>query len=74
VRRRGLNESGEFGLMLKLSDDIQRGVALLPGQRPDDVTVSGTINILVSDRYTDLGDGATYQSTFLDVEAWRDHA
>ena len=24
----------------------------------------------VSDRYTDLGEGATYQSTFLEVEAW----
>jgi hypothetical protein len=26
--------------------------------------------MLCSDRYTDLGDGATYQSTFLDVAAW----
>jgi hypothetical protein len=30
----------------------------------------GTVNILCSDRYTDIGDGATYQSTFLDVAAW----
>jgi hypothetical protein len=43
---------------------------LVPGQRSAGETVSGTVNMLVSDRYTDLGDGATYQSTFLDVEAW----
>ena len=48
------------------------GVVLVPGQRSSGETVSGTVNMLVSDRYTDLGDGATYQSTFLDVEAWRD--
>ena len=34
------------------------------------VSATGTINILCSDRYTDLGDGATYQSTFLDIAAW----
>ena len=28
--------------------------------------------MLVSDRYTDLGEGATYQSTFLDVAAWNE--
>ncbi len=45
-------------------------VALGPGQRPDGETVAGTVNLLVADRYTDIGDGATYQSTFLDIEAW----
>ena len=30
--------------------------------------MSGTINLLCSDRLTDLGEGATYQSTFLDVK------
>ena len=33
--------------------------------------VSGTINMLCSDRYTDMGEGATYQSTWLDVGPWR---
>jgi anaerobic selenocysteine-containing dehydrogenase len=66
------NERGEVGLMLKVSDEIRPGVVLVPGQRPDGETVSGTINMLVSDRYTDLGEGATYQSTFLEVEAWRE--
>jgi hypothetical protein len=32
-------------------------------QRPDGDTVSGTINMLCSDRYTDIGEGAAYQST-----------
>jgi len=66
------NERGAVGLVLRVSDEVQPGVVLVPGQRPDDETVSGTINMLVADRYTDLGEGATYQSTFLDVEAWRD--
>jgi hypothetical protein len=27
--------------------------------------------MLCSDRYTDMGEGATYQSTYLDVGAWK---
>jgi hypothetical protein len=45
------------------------GVVLVPGQRPDSETLAGTVNMLVADRYTDLGHGATYQSTFLDIAA-----
>ena len=48
----------------------QPGVVLVPGQRPDEEAVSGTINMLCSDAYTDMGEGATYQSTWLDVRAW----
>ena len=58
------------GLVLRVSDEVQPGVVLVPGQRPDEETVSGTVNMLCSDRYTDIGEGATYQSTFLDVAAW----
>jgi anaerobic selenocysteine-containing dehydrogenase len=64
------NERGAVGLVLRVSDEVRPGVVLVPGQRSDGETVSGTINQLVSDRYTDVGEGATYQSTFLDVEAW----
>lgn len=64
------NERGEIGLSLKVSDEVQPGVVLVPGQRPSAEAVSGTINMLCSDRYTDLGEGATYQSTYLDVAAW----
>ena len=64
------NGRGAVGLVLRVSDEVQPGVVLVPGQRPDGETVAGTINLLVSDRYTDIGAGATYQSTFLDVAAW----
>jgi anaerobic selenocysteine-containing dehydrogenase len=68
------NERGAVGLILKISDEIGPGVAYVPGQRPSGEAVSGTINTLVSDRYTDIGEGATYQSTFLDVERWPEAA
>jgi anaerobic selenocysteine-containing dehydrogenase len=64
------NDRGAVGLVLRVADEIQPGVVLVPGQRPDDEAVSGTINVLCSDRYTDIGEGATYQSTWLDVAAW----
>jgi anaerobic selenocysteine-containing dehydrogenase len=64
------NDRGEVGLVLKVSDEIGEGVVLVPGQRPAGEAVSGTVNQLCSSRLTDIGAGATYQSTFLDVEAW----
>jgi len=64
------NDRGEIGLVLRVSDEVQPGVVLVPGQRPTSETVAGTINMLCSDRYTDMGEGATYQSTYLDVSAW----
>ena len=67
------NERGAVGLVLRVSEEVMPGVVLVPGQRPDGETVSGTINMLCSDRYTDLGDGATYQSNFLDVAAWSEN-
>jgi anaerobic selenocysteine-containing dehydrogenase len=79
AQRRGLvdgakvrlfNERGTVGLILKVSDEVLPAVVLVPGQRPDEETLAGTINMLCSDRYTDIGDGATYQSTFLDVAPW----
>lgn len=64
------NHRGAVGYRLHISEEIPPGVALVPGQRRDDETLSGTINMLCSDRYTDMGDGATYQSTWLEVAAW----
>jgi anaerobic selenocysteine-containing dehydrogenase len=66
------NDRGSVGLVLKLSDEIQPGVVLVPGQRPDRETVAGTINVLCSDRYTDIGEGATYQSNWVDISGWPD--
>jgi anaerobic selenocysteine-containing dehydrogenase len=64
------NDRGAIGLILRVSDEVQPGVVLVPGQRPDEEAVSGTVNMLCPDRYTDMGEGATYQSTWLDVAAW----
>jgi anaerobic selenocysteine-containing dehydrogenase len=69
-RVRLFNDRGAIGLVLRVSDEVRPGVVLVPGQRPDAETVAGTINMLCSDRYTDIGEGATYQSTFLDVAPW----
>ncbi len=65
-----INERGAVGLTLHVRDEIQPGVVLVPGQRPDDEAVEGTVNMLCSDAFTDMGEGATYQSTWLDVQAW----
>jgi anaerobic selenocysteine-containing dehydrogenase len=69
-RVRLFNQRGAVGLVLRVADEVRPGVVLVPGQRPDGETLEGTINLLCSDRFTDLGEGATYQSTFLDIEAW----
>ena len=62
-----LNDLGTVGMRLRVSDEVAPGVALVPGQRPAGEALSGTVNLLCGDRLTDLGEGATYQSTFLDV-------
>ncbi len=66
-RVRLFNERGLVELVLRVADEVRPGVVLVPGQRPDGETGSGTINLLCSDRYTDIGEGATYQSTWLEV-------
>jgi len=65
-----VNDRGTVGLMLRVRDEVQPGVVLVPGQRPDNETVGGTVNMLCSDAFTDMGEGATYQSTWLDVRPW----
>lgn len=64
------NARGTIGLKLRVRDEIQPGVVLVPGQRPDNEAVAGTVNMLCDDGYTDMGEGARYQSTWLDVAAW----
>lgn len=64
------NDRAEIRMTLHVSDEVQQGVVLVPGQRSDEDEISGTVNMLCSDRYTDIGEGATYQSTFLDVIGW----
>jgi anaerobic selenocysteine-containing dehydrogenase len=73
-RVRLFNDRGDVVFTLRVSDEVQPGVVLVVGQRPDTEAISGTINMLCSDRYTDMGDGATYQSTWLDVAAYQEAA
>jgi len=63
------NDLGHVSLRLRVRDEIQPGVVLVPGQRPDTETAGGTVNMLCADGYTDMGEGATYQSTWLEVSA-----
>jgi anaerobic selenocysteine-containing dehydrogenase len=63
------NDHGSVRFRLRVSDETARGVAFVPGQRPAGEAAGGTINMLCSDRYSDMGEGATYQSTRLDVRA-----
>jgi anaerobic selenocysteine-containing dehydrogenase len=60
---------GAVRLRLRVSDETAPGVAFVPGQRPARGDGGGTVNMLCSDRYSDIGAGATYQSTRLDVRA-----
>jgi anaerobic selenocysteine-containing dehydrogenase len=62
-----VNDRGRVRFHLRVTDEIAPGVVLVPGQRPSGEALEGTVNVLCSTRYSDLGEGATYQSTFLDV-------
>ena len=66
-----VSRHGTARFHLRVSDETARGVAFVPGQRPAGSAGEGTVNMLCSDRYSDLGEGATYQSTRLDVRAAR---
>ena len=63
------NDLGQVSLRLRVRDEVQPGVVLVPGQRPDEEAEGGTVNMLCADGYTDMGAGATYQSTWLEVSA-----
>lgn len=65
------NERGAVTFVLQVNDGAPPGVAFVPGQRPAGESIAGTINMLCSDRYSDFGEGATYQSTRLEARAAR---
>jgi anaerobic selenocysteine-containing dehydrogenase len=76
ARQRGLadgdavelvNDRGRARMVLRVSEEVAAGVALVPGQRPAGEALEGTVNVLCADTLSDLGAGATYQSTRLDV-------
>jgi anaerobic selenocysteine-containing dehydrogenase len=62
-----VNDRGRVRMVLRISDEVGPGTALVPGQRPAGEALDGTINVICDDRLSDLGAGATYQSTRLDV-------
>jgi anaerobic selenocysteine-containing dehydrogenase len=62
------NDAGVVGLYARLTTDVSPGLVVVEGHRPQSQYLSGgPLNVLCSDRYADLGEGATYQDTWLDV-------
>jgi len=62
------NDAGVVGLYARLTTDVLPGLAVVEGHRPQSQYLSGgPLNVLCSDHYADLGEGATYQDTWLDV-------
>jgi anaerobic selenocysteine-containing dehydrogenase len=62
------NDAGLVGLYAMVSTDVPPGIVVVEGHRPQSHYLSGgPLNRLCSDRLSDLGEGATYQSTWLDV-------
>ena len=63
-----VNERGGVGLYANVTTDAPLGCAVVEGHRPQSEYLSGgPLNRLCSDRLTDVGEGATYQNTWLDV-------
>jgi anaerobic selenocysteine-containing dehydrogenase len=62
-----INAQGIVTLELQVSPETPPGVILVPGQQSEAQAGDGVINILCSAEYSDMGEGATYQSTFVEV-------
>ncbi|HWI53898.1 MAG TPA: molybdopterin-dependent oxidoreductase [Symbiobacteriaceae bacterium] len=64
------NERGQVGLYLEVTDATQPGQVVIEGHRGRSRYLSGgPVNVLTSSRLTEIGAGATYQSTWVDVKA-----
>ena len=62
------NAHGFVGLYAMVTTDAPPGIVVVEGHRPQSHYLSGgPLNRLCSDRLSDLGEGATYQSTWLDI-------
>lgn len=62
------NDRGSLGLLAHVTERAQQGVVVVEGQRGHDrYAGGGSINVLTSGRLTDMGGGATYQSTWLEI-------
>jgi len=62
------NERGFVGLRLRVTTDTRPGIVVVEGQKNRSTYLGGgSINVLTSDTLSDMGGGATYQSTWVDV-------
>ncbi len=62
------NTAGTVGLYARITTDVPPGIVVVEGHRPQSHYLSGgPLNVLCADHYADLGEGATYQDTWLDV-------
>ena len=62
------NDAGLVGLYARVTTDVVPGTVVVEGHRPQAHYLSGgPLNVLCADGYADLGEGATYQDTWLDV-------
>jgi anaerobic selenocysteine-containing dehydrogenase len=62
------NARGFVGLRLKVTTDARPGVVVVEGQKNRATYLAGgPINVLTDDTLADMGGGATYQSTWVDV-------
>ncbi len=68
------NGAGYVGVYARVTEDTIPGVVVLEGQRGRSRYLSGgPVNVLTSDRLSDMGAGATYQSTWVDVRLMPGH-
>jgi anaerobic selenocysteine-containing dehydrogenase len=62
------NERGFVGVRLRVTTDARPGIVVVEGQKNRATYLGGgSINVLTSDALADMGAGATYQSTWVDV-------
>ena len=70
VRARVFNDRGGFHAIVTITDAVQPGVAVSPKGYWPKLTVSGTnANATVDERDSDMGQGAVYHDTRVDVQA-----
>jgi anaerobic selenocysteine-containing dehydrogenase len=70
ARARVFNDRGEFHAIVAVTDAVPRGVALSPKGYWPKLTFSGTnANATVDERDSDMGQGAVYHDTRVDVQA-----
>jgi anaerobic selenocysteine-containing dehydrogenase len=69
------NAAGAVGMYAKITPDVPEGIVVVEGHRPQSQYLSGgPLNVLCGDQLSDLGEGATYQDTWLDVRPHRAQA